>query len=269
MEFIIQKDCQFSGGETDRLVQALENNKVKYTLADSAYIQDGVTANADIFVRGSIEFVNEFNLMYGEYTNLYTTTLSNYTYSEYTKHIDDEMLNSDYLIMPWHKLYKDALPLIMLATGSDRFFIRPNSGKKIFTGTTLGRKYFYKELDIIKGLPNSNIDDNDLVVISSEKPIDAEYRLLMHKNTIIDYTCYNDPGYGYIRTSCIDIDKDFYWLASKIKDFPDFFYTLDICYVKGVPFILELNGASTAGWYDMDYDKIVKYIKNQKEEDDS
>jgi len=266
MEFIIQKDCQFSGGETDRLVQALKDNKVKYTLADSAYIQDGVTANADIFVRGSIEFVTEFNHMYGEYTNLYTTTLSNYTYSEYTKHIDDEMLNSDYLIMPWHKLYNDALHLIMLATGSDRFFIRPNSGRKIFTGTTLGRKYFYKELDIIKGLPNSNIDDNDLVVISSEKPIDSEYRLLMHKNTIIDHCCYKEPNYDSVKIE--HLDRELPWLASRVKDFPDCFYTLDICYVKGVPFILELNGASTAGWYDMNYDKIVKYIIGVDNEQD-
>jgi ATP-grasp domain, R2K clade family 3 len=264
MEFIIQKDCQFSGGETDRLVQALKDNKVKYTLADRPYIQDGVTANADIFVRGSIEFVTEFNNMYGEYTNLYTTTLSNYTYSEYTKDIDDDMLNQSYIIMPWHKLYRPyTRDIIKSATVSNRFFIRPNSGRKIFTGTTLGYKYFTKELDIIKSLPSSNINDNDLVVISSEKQIDAEYRLLMHKNTIIDYAPYiiNNPVN-------VNIKDDLCELASKIKYFPDTFYVLDICYNKSFPYILELNGASTSGWYDMDYNKIVKYIKEVNNEQD-
>jgi hypothetical protein len=161
--------------------------------------------------------------------------------------------------MPWHKLYRPyAVDTIKSATASNRFFIRPNSGKKIFTGTTLGYKYFTKELDIIKSLPDSNINDNDLVVISSEKQIDAEYRLLMHKNTIIDYSCYIEPSYGSVRTDLLD--RDFSWLALRIKNFPDCFYTLDICYTEKTPYILELNGASTAGWYDMDYDKIVKYI---------
>jgi len=267
MEFIIQKDCQFSGGETDRLVDALEKNQVKYTLTDSAYIEDGVTANGDIFVRGSIEFVTRFNLMYGEFTNLYTTNVSNYTYSEYTKDIDDDMLNQSYIIMPWHKLYRPyTRDIIKSATVSNRFFIRPNSGRKIFTGTTLGYKYFTKELDIIKSLPSSNINDNDLVVISSEKQIDAEYRLLMHKNTIIDYSCYIEPSYGSVKTDLID--NHFSYLSSTIKNFPDSFYTLDICYTKGAPYILELNGASTAGWYDMDYNKIVKYIKEVNNERD-
>jgi hypothetical protein len=256
MEFIIQKNCQFSGGETDRLIDALKLNKAKYTLTDSAYIEDGVTANADIFVRGSIEFVNQFNLMYGEYTNLYTTNVSNYTYSEYTKDIDNDMLNQSYIIMPWHKLYRPyTRDIIKSATASNRFFIRPNSGKKIFTGTTLGYKYFTKELDIIKSLPDSNINDNDLIVIDSAKDINMEYRLLMHGNTIIDYVPYviNNPVK-------VNIKNDFTELASKIKHFPDTFYVLDICYANGSPYILELNGASTSGWYDMDYDKIVKYI---------
>jgi hypothetical protein len=257
IKFIIQENFNFSGDETDRLIAALKQNNIEYHILKDQWFEEGFIGGESVFVRGSIEFCQKFDRMWGEYIDLYGLTIENYTYIKYTETIDDEMLNSDYIVLPWHKLYK-SLDLLKCVFSSERFFIRPNSGEKLFTGTTLGSKYFTKELDIIKSLPGFCANDNDLIIVSSEKKIEAEYRLLMHKNIIIDYSCYNEPSYGSVRAEFLD--RDFSLLASKIKHFPDTFYTLDICYSNGEPYILEINGASSAGWYDMNYNKIVQYI---------
>jgi hypothetical protein len=254
MKFIIQENCNFSGDETDRLVAALEKNNVEYHILKDQWFEEGFVGGESVFVRGSTEFCQKFDRIWGEYIDLYGLTVENYTYIKYTETIDDEMLNSDYIVLPWHKLYR-SLDLLKFVFSSERFFIRPNSGEKLFTGTTLGSKYFTKELDIIKSLPGFCAVDNDLVVVSSAKKIEAEYRLFMHKNTIVDYSPYeiNEPVNR-------DIERDFLELAPRIKKYPDVFYTLDICYSNGKPYILEINSASSAGWYNMDYNKIVEYI---------
>lgn len=254
MKFIIQENCNFSGDETDRLVAALEKNNAEYRILKDQWFEEGFVGGESVFVRGSTEFCQKFDRMWGEYIDLYGLTIENYTYSKYAETIDDEMLNSDYIVLPWHKLYK-SLDLLKFMFSSERFFIRPNSGEKLFTGTTLGSKHFTKELDVIKTLPGFCAVDNDLVVVSSAKKIEAEYRLFMYENTVVDYSSYvvNEPVHR-------DIQRDFLELASRIKKFPDVFYTLDICYSNGKPYILEINSASSAGWYDMDYNKIVEYI---------
>jgi hypothetical protein len=261
--FLIQEDI--FGEETILLKNALDKHSIKH-----ASFIEGLNGAATVFPRGSIEFIEDFERSWGEYCCSYGLTINNYDYCAYSKPINHLMVNNEFIVLPWWKLEK-SLSLISKLFG-DRFFIRPNSGKKIFTGTTLGLKHFYKELDIIKNLPSSSIKEEDLVVIAKEQKIDSEYRLLMHNNKIISYSLYKEiPESNYNDEKLFDylksyqedkdqIEKDFSNIVSEIKNYPDLLYTLDIAFIGEEARILELNSAVSAGWYDMDYEKVVKYL---------
>lgn len=240
------------GEETDLLVEALKNNNIEYKLRNHAYSDFYSLMDYDDYIcRGSIDFVD----YYSWYPN--RLTLKNYDYTKYSKYFKGLLLNEDYIVLPWWRLYNNTDIIFKAFPDTERFFIRPNSGRKIFTGTTLLKKWWTKELDIIKGLPNSQINQEDLVIISTANEIQAECRVLLYKNTIIDFSYYQ----GKQERGDLKFIEDF---AKRCEYFPDNFYVMDIAFFENYGKIIELNNAFTAGLYDMDYDKIVKYIESVK-----
>jgi len=272
--FLIQDDV--FGDEINLLKDSLNKHSVRYS---SSILETECLKGGEIFFpRGSIQFVEDFDRSWGDFSSSYGLTINNYDYSKYSRSINHLMLNKDFLILPWWKL-ENSLSMIANAFGN-RFFIRPNSGRKIFTGTTVGFNYFYKELEIIKKLPSSSIKEEDLVVVAKEQKIDSEYRLLMHEGKIISYSLYKEiPESNYPNEKAFEVIKEyqenketieplFQNIISEIKSYPDFLYTLDIAFIGEEAKILELNSAVSAGWYDMDYEKIVKYLIEINEEEE-
>lgn len=251
MIFVLQ-DKVF-GEETDRLVEALKKNGVEYIFG----IPNTISAGEYYFVRGAIPFVHEFKMMFGYYCDIEELSLKNYTYSSYAKHFGPRLLNDEFVMLPWWNLYYSNL-----FPDHDRLFIRPNSGRKIFTGTTLTKKWWKQELDIIRGLPSSDIDDDDLVIIAPYKEILAEYRILMQGENMIDFSQYS----GGENVSFGDASALRFW-ASTIDYHPDRYYTVDIAKTPESYKLVEINSGVSAGWYDMDYDNIVKFIKGRHDED--
>lgn len=241
------------GEETNSLVEALGNNNIQYKIVkDSSYPLYGRA-----IIRGSIDFVKSYRHPFTDYFPGGLLTLENYKCSNYYKFFKNRMLNYEYIMLPWWNL-KDKKDLVFKAfPDSEKFFIRPNSGKKIFTGTTISKKWWDKELDIISSLPSSNIQDSDLILVSSYKEILAEYRLLMHKDHLIDYSIYSGENQF---TEDVFIN----FMASSTTYFPDILYTVDLAVTENSVKYLELNSFVSAGLYDMNYDKIVKYIESIK-----
>lgn len=239
------------GDETKELIKSLEKANIKYSLGFDYKFY------SNFIVRGTIDFVDEVVNFHNKiglpYINITPLTLDHYSCHNYYKYFGDRMMNSDYIILPWWYLPNKKSQLFDLFPGEE-LFIRPNSGKKIFTGTTISKKWFEKELQIIKNIPFNNIKDNDLILISSYKEIYSEYRLLFYKNILIDWTQYEGEDYS-LNDDAIDF-------ISKIPSyFPDILYTLDLVKIENGFKILELNSFSSAGLYNMDFDKIVKEVK--------
>jgi len=247
--FILQ-DKVF-GEETDRLIAALEDNGVEYHIG----IPNSVYAGGYYFVRGSIEFYKEFDSSFGEYCDPESLCLGNYVFSKYSKHFGPRLLNDDYVILPWWKLYfSDSY----LFPESESLFIRPNSGEKIFTGTTLTKKWWKQELDIIKNLPSTyGLTDETLVVVSTVKEIIAEYRIFMKRDKLIDFSIYEGD-----EISMGDAAALRFW-ADSLDFYPDRYYTVDIAKTPKSYKLIEINSGISAGWYDMDYNKIVEEIKSE------
>jgi hypothetical protein len=245
MHWIIQ-DKVF-GDETVELIKHIKSYDL---VQNSGY---GFSGQYPLMIRGTTKFIKEiYNRWEDWMPNL--LHLDNYQCSNYYLEIPREkLLNSDFLLLPWWKLENSGEGLFEYF-GCDRLFIRPNSGEKLFTGTTVGYKWFSKELEIIQGLPSSNFDAQDLVLISSAKEVYEEVRFLMQGKNVISYGS-SDNLWGF--------DLPLYTkLAESNRYYPDHFYTIDIGMTKDGPKIVELNSFVSAGLYDADYSLVVKAVED-------
>lgn len=263
MKFIFQDG--FLPDEREKLIPILKEKGVDYSVIKTIYEAD-LTGGETVIVRGSIEFYKEFNNLFGEYVDIQQTTWSNYLWSKYIQHfIPNYVFNNVYTMWPWHSLSNPYLFSVFLRNHSDRIFIRPNDGEKSFTGTTLRAKWWDKELEAIKSLPgNKGLTDDTLVVMSSFKDISAEARCFMYRDTIIDSSFYTEETVDQTKLSVSSIN-DFISDLS-LKWWPDDFWTLDIAFRGKVPYVLEINSAWSAGWYDCDYKLIVNKILESENE---
>lgn len=239
------------GKETEELCKHIKDYQI---VEPGSRLLSKLSFDDKNIIRGSIPFIlnHRHPFLYKE--NL--LTLKNYECINYYPKVNN-LLNSDCIFLPWGMLSKNRDIIFKSFPKTEKFFIRPNSGKKIFTGTTLTKKWWDKELDIIYNLPYSEIKPDTLVLISSAKKIAREYRVLMHKNEILDYCIYDG----------ISMHSDYQLIFNNCKTlryFPDKFYTIDIAFLENnLCKVLELNSFCSAGLYDMNYEKVVKEIENR------
>lgn len=247
------------GDEEKILIRELGALKIPFEFG----IPESITAGEYFLIRGSSDFVLDFISRYGDYCDHEFFTLSNYDYVNYAPHFGRSMLNDDYTILTWDQLKKEREYIYQRyydynETDNPKYFIRPVSGKKIFSGTYLDYKYWEKHIEVIESLPYNSITPYTKIIISPYKEIDAEYRILMYGQEMIDYSIYNgEPLEG----DNIAIEN----FASLVAYEPDTFYALDVCRTDMGWKIVEINNGLCSGWYDCDYNKILKFLRRQNE----
>jgi len=197
-------------------------------------------------VRGSVEFVLQSG---GRWL-----TLENYRCSKYYPKITSRV-NDCCAWAHWGELKADGASSRYFRQ-EDRLFIRPDSGAKLFTGTTITKKWWRKELEIIENLPWSKIRDDDLVLLAPAKEIVKEVRGLYHRDKLISHAVYaGEEGGGEIVTM--------EYIARSNRWFPDEFFTVDVAfYPSGMWAILEFNSFVSAGLYDMDMSKVASAVES-------
>jgi len=212
--------------------------------------------------RGSVEFVQ---LMRHKYINVFKkiapigVTEERYDCTRYYSHWLDSMLNQDHFFVPWSVLsmYADQY---FAWLDCDKLFIRPNSGKKIFTGNYITKKWWERDLASIESLPGNNPTGDDLVLVSCHKGIVSEYRVMMHLDKVISYSFYSGNEMNQLSEEKItSYCEPAAWGA---EYFPDDYYTIDLALLQdGTIKVLELNSLFAAGWYDADYKKIIQHVE--------
>lgn len=252
MRWVIQ-DGVF-GDETEALKLALDKLNVSCTVG----MPDSVLGGSTVFVRGTTGFINEFTLRFGEYVDVVCSpTMHNYRYDVYAKHYLSRLLNSSFAIYPWW--YLKGLDFIL-----SPIFVLPLVGDKIFTGTTVGTKYYHKELEVIENLPSTcGLTDETLVVLSSDKSQDilCECRLIMRGNKCLAWDFYNETE----RLAPID-PKDFFDVELIQQWFtwtPDEFFVADVALTPDGWKLVEINGLASAGWYDISPTPIIQAIEER------
>jgi hypothetical protein len=141
-------------------------------------------------------------------------------------------------------------PLLWESIGLESAFVKQNSGYKTFTGMVMD-KFIDPELY-----------SDDLLMLSPVRPIEAEWRFVIHNGSTLTYSSYGDI------ISCGDEAKSFVEsVLGQVQYDPAPLWTLDICKSNGDYRVLEVNSLLSAGWYDCDVKKIVEAVDEQNKND--
>ena len=193
-------------------------------------------------IYGSIQFVNkclEQSCLYpGSYYSATGYQLQNYL-SSYEPHY---FLNRHGFFVPFRWMFgKFSYYQSLLG---ERIFIRPNSGKKLFTGQVV------ESIDDLNMLyKTSSVVDNTLVYISGAKELSHEFRYIIVDGKVVGHSQYHVNGEISITE---DDNTECRALAQSLADDTDEFNNTFVCDVglcDGLPFVIELNCINTSGWY--------------------
>jgi hypothetical protein len=248
INWIIQTDIHTD--ENNRLINSAKNighNVIEIDKDWCVWSSDNDPyTSSDIYIfRGSIEKAKE--IWRSDNDLICCDDLSLFDCTSYYHKVKN-LINRDFILLPKSCLLQNK-DLIFNTFEGNRLFIRPNSSDKSFAGTTITKKWFEQELDIIFSVNEYNatreIRDDELILISSYKIIKGEARLFVFDGKIITHSTYlGDRELTEKDTETIDVSRC-PWLCTIDVDT----YTLEI---------IEVNSFSCAGLYNCDTDKIVK-----------
>jgi hypothetical protein len=202
-------------------------------------------------------------LKYNVYPSIFLT-IENYECFRYYGFYGNHLLNSDYMMMGLNDAERNK-DLIFNRFNTSKIFIRPSNGYKSFTGQYLSFKDFKKELDLLK-ISYGGIDLTQLVVISSLKDIEEEYRFVVVDGNIVSGTLYMDknnrPLYrAYYDKPCTDECAKEYAESLVGIYVPDPMFTMDIVRLSSGEYkLVEINSFNCASMYGGDYKKIVEAV---------
>lgn len=248
----------------DDIIHALEDNDIEYYIRSyDRFKKPDVPEHLSIdnppvcgIVYGSIQFVEQ----YTKHTNLIPNSYydnRHYSVSDYLcRHTPELFLNSDGFFLPYSVL-KNNRNYYMQLLGSNSLFIRPNTGKKIFTGCVLKNDSDYVLLE-----QSSGITDTSMIWVSTAKEIREEYRYVIVNGSVVGGCQYHSNGDIHIEESDDDRCKN---LASIIaKEAPEFHNTfvcdVGISSLDNKPYVIEINCINTSGWYMIEPNNIITQL---------
>lgn len=207
---------------------------------------------------GSIQFVTRCM----KQPNLIVYPMSYYDHDyfhhiEYTSHFEPlDFLNNDGFYVSFIWLYK-RFDYYQSILGKD-IFVRPNSPKKLFTGTVARE---LSDLDLM--FKTSAVSYNTMVFISSAKRLEKEIRYFIVDGKVVAHSQYHKD-----HEICISEDDDLECrkLAEKVASDAEPFRNTFVCDVglcNGFAKVVELNCINTSGWYLADVNAIMTSL-NEK-----
>lgn len=212
---------------------------------------------ACVVTRGDIDLVNRVRAD-GRWTPGVFATIENYRCSHYFAHLGRFLLNRDYVMLPFAELGRCADFLFEICGRNGQIFIRPDSPLKIFTGQVATRETFEKDLEFMGFY---EFPRESLVVVSSPKLIDCEWRFVVANQTVVAGSHYRERGIG-IRST--DVDPAAWRLAEEIVTTgfaPDPVWVLDVCRTQAGEYaLLEIGAFSFAELYACDQLAVVRAI---------
>jgi hypothetical protein len=140
-----------------------------------------------------------------------------------------------------------------------KVFVRPNKGNKLFTGQLIE----YERFDIdFENLNYHDIDASEIVIFSSPKIIDMEYRFIICDKQIIGNSVYRYRGELVSFPLCRQQDPVLFDYVERIANTwqPEPVFTIDIAKTQLGYNLLEINSFSCSGLYSADILNIVQRV---------
>jgi hypothetical protein len=187
-------------------------------------------------------------------------TEENYLCTNYYPAVQKLLFNDHFAFLPLNWLKKDKWKWYDRFGKEALIFVRPDSGKKSFTGQLIDLQDFDRFFE--DNSSQSNCKDTDIVIVSSPKTIMGEWRFICtNKKEIVAYSTYKyQDQRTYIPSApqgAIDKCKE----VLETGYFPDSIFTMDICEdADGNFWLLEFNSFTSAGTYAANKEKIVKRV---------
>ena len=143
-------------------------------------------------------------------------------------------------------------------------WVRPDSGDKTFSGQLIDLQDFdrFWSNKIV-----CNVEDSDIVYISTPKTVVGEYRFVVSENKIIANSTYLFQKQSVLIPSVPKKATDLVNELLKVDYKPDLVYCFDICSDGDDNFwLLEITSFSVAGLYMCDKKKIAEEVSRIVEE---
>lgn len=171
----------------------------------------------------------------------------------YYNYYGNYLLNDDYIMLPYGELKRKKNYLFKLFGDNDFIFVRPDSGFKTFTGDVVNYNNYEKEVDF---LGFYDVDASNIVVISSPKNIEEEYRFICINKKIVTGCTYK---INKEKNEIASFPKEAEQFAQEVANTwqPESCFTIDIAKHEGKYKLLEINSFSSSGFYQCDVEKIV------------
>jgi len=228
----------------------------------------GYNENDCVIFQGSIQMTRHVKskLPKGCFPVAYCTE-DNYLCSNYYPKLTPFLFNDKHEIVSVEKLKEQKFDFYRKFGKEALIYIRPDRGDKPFVGQLLDLQDFDR---FWKNNIVCNVDDKDLVVVSTPKKINGEWRFVVGKDLtgIIAYSTYQYQGQRTLIPSAPQGAID---LAEEILDvryYPDPVFVLDICEDNdGTFWLLEVNSFSSSGLYECNKNKIVEAVSEIAEDE--
>jgi hypothetical protein len=194
-------------------------------------------------------------------------TLDNYECHRYYGVYGDLLLNSDYIMMGLNDVLRNKWKIFEYFEDYN-VFLRPNNGFKSFTGQVLPKYNFETEFDTLIQ-SNGGLDSDQLVMLSSTKDFDNEYRFIVVGGNVISGCIYlnkqtrrNWEGI-YNKPIYSSEHPELFKFAQKVAKLyqPDEVFNIDICQLNSGEYkIIEINSFCCGCLYGNDLEKVVLEI---------
>ncbi|MDB4778170.1 ATP-grasp domain-containing protein [bacterium] len=178
--------------------------------------------------------------------------------SEFCRHFESFILNPEYRILSIEDALKQQNELYSSLAVDHKFFVRPNSVGKLFTGQIV-------DIDSLDDFLTSKTKDNSkLVFFAKPKKIAQEWRLFIWNDQIVD-------GCQYFLGESFDFqpgvpDDVRHFVASvfsSVRWRPHPLFVMGICRSNSQLFIVELNSYNCSGLLKCDISKFVAAATTQ------
>jgi hypothetical protein len=190
-------------------------------------------------------------------------TIEHYYCTAYYPHLKPWLLNAEGHILPLSELFSAAVGNFKLPLDLEqdkRLFIRPNSPLKPFAGGLHSPKTL---TDLDSFMRRYYLEDpNMLVVVATEKPIEAEWRVIIAEKQVLCASQYRQFGKPYYQSGMPAIVQQVAEAVAQQQWQPDSIWVLDLCCSDNEAYVLEIGFLSCSALYQCDLSLVVREASN-------
>ncbi len=247
--------------------EALANQNTEAILATYIPFGGGIKCKYVInptFAYGSMGFISEIQKNeYSFYDSVFTwCNFPQFECSYYYPRFGKYLLQQDYAFLPYGELLRRKDWILKNFAEDGCVFIRPDSGKKPFTGYLTDGRVYEKDIEF---LGFYQVPPEEMCVVCRPQNILNEWRLVINdKYKVLTGSLYKQngvhkEGFGW-SLDCIAFANEVLEHAFCKEFKPDPFWVLDIGETKDGFSVIEVNSMSCSGLYECDKEVIIRAI---------